>query len=85
MLFRDLVVSDYVVSDYAQSCRVIYREMFGGVPQDPELLESILTLVVEEYVDPNNLVLHAMLRGCNPEYSDDELRLNTHSVLGHRI
>jgi TetR/AcrR family transcriptional regulator, regulator of cefoperazone and chloramphenicol sensitivity len=62
--------------------RVLYREVLGEATDDPELNETLLRTMVEEYSRSLDEQTARVLRMLKPEISENDIELVTQSIFG---
>ena len=63
-------------------CRVIYREIFSELSQDPEMTEALVSSVSNDFYRPSDQLLLRLLREFLPHASEGDLGLYAQSVIG---
>jgi AcrR family transcriptional regulator len=82
VLFIRAFLSDLCKPTGPDACRLMYREVLGDSSQDAEMLETLVSLVVEEFIRPVDQRLRLILAKLSPESSEQELKLTVHSIIG---
>lgn len=68
--------------DGCSACRLIYREVIAGGSNDKELFESVVNYIVSRHAAPLNERVAKLIAFIRPEFTAEEVRLATNSVLG---
>jgi len=65
-----------------QACRIMFREVLNEATRDREMLDALVSSVVEEFTRPFDQMLLKILYAVAPETSKDELELCANSIIG---
>jgi AcrR family transcriptional regulator len=65
-----------------QPCRMMFREVFTSTSSDPEMMETLTSSVVNEFISPVHHALVRILGTIAPEMSQAELPAAAGSVIG---
>jgi TetR/AcrR family transcriptional regulator, regulator of cefoperazone and chloramphenicol sensitivity len=65
-----------------QACRMMFREIFTETTTDNELIDALVTSVVEKYIRPTTQLLHSIVMVLAPDKSLHQQTLITHSIIG---